>query len=35
MQDDLADSVQWAVKQGLADPKRICIAGGTTGATRR
>ena len=31
MQDDLADSVQWAVKQGLADPKRICIAGASYG----
>jgi dienelactone hydrolase len=27
MQDDLADGVKWAIAQGIADPKRICIAG--------
>ena len=27
MQDDLADGVRWAIAQGIADPKRICIAG--------
>jgi acetyl esterase/lipase len=27
MQDDVADATNWAVQQGLADPKRICIAG--------
>jgi dipeptidyl aminopeptidase/acylaminoacyl peptidase len=27
MQDDLADSAKWAIAQGIADPKRICIAG--------
>lgn len=27
MQDDLADGARWAVAQGIADPKRICIAG--------
>ncbi|MEJ7805981.1 MAG: prolyl oligopeptidase family serine peptidase [Telluria sp.] len=27
MQDDLADGAKWAVAQGIADPKRICIAG--------
>jgi dipeptidyl aminopeptidase/acylaminoacyl peptidase len=27
MQNDLADGVKWAVDQGLADPKRVCIAG--------
>jgi dipeptidyl aminopeptidase/acylaminoacyl peptidase len=31
MQDDLADSVQWAVKQGIADPKRMCIYGASYG----
>lgn len=28
MQDDYADGAKWAVAQGIADPKRICIAGG-------
>ena len=27
MQDDIADATTWAVKQGYADPKRICVAG--------
>ena len=31
MQDDLADAAQWAIKQGYADPKRICIAGASYG----
>jgi dipeptidyl aminopeptidase/acylaminoacyl peptidase len=31
MQDDLADAVQWAAKQGIADPKRICIYGASYG----
>lgn len=31
MQDDLADAVQWAVKQGFADPNRICIYGASYG----
>ncbi|HSC48011.1 MAG TPA: S9 family peptidase [Gammaproteobacteria bacterium] len=31
MQDDLADSVQWAVQQGIADPNRICIYGASYG----
>lgn len=31
MQDDLADGARWAIKQGLADGKRICIAGGSYG----
>lgn len=31
MQDDVADAVQWAVKQGLVDGKRVCIAGGSYG----
>ncbi|MGH8427225.1 MAG: alpha/beta hydrolase family protein [Gammaproteobacteria bacterium] len=31
MQDDLADGVNWAVKQGIADPKRVCIFGASYG----
>lgn len=31
MQDDVADGVRWAIAQGIADPKRICIAGGSYG----
>jgi acetyl esterase/lipase len=31
MQDDLTDAVQWAVAQGVADPARICIVGGSYG----
>ena len=31
MQDDLVDAVKWAVAQGHADPKRVCIAGGSYG----
>lgn len=31
MQDDLADATAWAVKQGLADPARICIMGSSYG----
>ena len=31
MQDDLADAVQWAVKQGLVDDKRVCIMGSSYG----
>jgi len=31
MQDDLADAVRWAVAQGIADPKRVCIAGASYG----
>jgi dipeptidyl aminopeptidase/acylaminoacyl peptidase len=31
MQDDLTDAVQWAIAQRIADPKRICIVGGTYG----
>jgi dipeptidyl aminopeptidase/acylaminoacyl peptidase len=31
MQDDVADALLWAVKQGLADPKRACIAGASYG----
>ncbi len=31
MQDDLTDAVAWAVKEGLADPKRVAIYGGSYG----
>ena len=31
MQDDLADTLAWAVKQGWVDPKRVCIAGASYG----
>lgn len=31
MQDDLADTLAWAVKQGWADPQRACIAGPSYG----
>ena len=31
MQDDLDDAVAWAVKSGLADPARVCIAGASYG----
>jgi dipeptidyl aminopeptidase/acylaminoacyl peptidase len=31
MQDDLADAVQWAAKQRLVDPSRVCIMGGSYG----
>ena len=31
MQNDVADGVKWAVAQGLADPKRVCIAGASYG----
>jgi dienelactone hydrolase len=31
MQDDLADGARWAVAKGIADPKRICILGGSYG----
>lgn len=31
MQDDLADAARWAIAQGTADPKRICIAGANYG----
>jgi dipeptidyl aminopeptidase/acylaminoacyl peptidase len=32
MQDDLTDATKWAIEQGIADPKRICIAGASYGA---
>lgn len=31
MQDDLTDGTHWLVEQKIADPKRICIAGGSYG----
>ena len=31
MQDDLTDAVRWAIDAGIADPKRICIFGGSYG----
>jgi len=31
MQDDLSDAVQWAVAQGIADAKRVCIVGASYG----
>ncbi len=31
MQDDLVDAVQWAAKQGLVDPARVCIVGASYG----
>ncbi|HEU5398127.1 MAG TPA: S9 family peptidase [Gammaproteobacteria bacterium] len=31
MQDDLADGVEWAKKQGTADPNRVCIYGASYG----
>lgn len=31
MHDDLIDGVQWAIGQGIADPKRVAISGGSYG----
>lgn len=31
MQDDITDGTNWAIAQGIADPKRICIAGASYG----
>lgn len=31
MQDDLTDAVNWAIKEGVADPKRVAIMGGSYG----
>lgn len=31
MQEDIADAARWAIAQGIADPKRICIAGASYG----
>lgn len=32
MQDDLTDATRWAIAQGVADPKRICVYGSSYGA---
>jgi dipeptidyl aminopeptidase/acylaminoacyl peptidase len=32
MQDDVTDATRWAIAQGIADPERICIYGGSYGA---
>ena len=31
MQDDISDGVHWAVREGIADPKRVCIVGASYG----
>ena len=31
MQNDLTDAVKWAIAKGIADPKRVCIYGGSYG----
>lgn len=31
MHDDLIDAVQWAVDEGIADPDKVCISGGSYG----
>jgi dipeptidyl aminopeptidase/acylaminoacyl peptidase len=31
MQDDVTDATRWAIAQGVADPNRICIYGGSYG----
>ncbi len=31
MQDDIADSVKWAIEKGIADPERVCIMGASYG----
>ena len=31
MQDDIADAAAWAIKQGYADPRRVCIGGADYG----
>ncbi|TNE62395.1 MAG: S9 family peptidase [Alphaproteobacteria bacterium] len=31
MQDDVTDATKWAIEQGIADPARICIVGGSYG----
>ncbi|TXH66402.1 MAG: S9 family peptidase [Lysobacteraceae bacterium] len=31
MQDDITDATQWAIRQGIADPKRICLYGASYG----
>lgn len=31
MQDDIDDVMDWAVKEGIADPARVCVVGGSYG----
>jgi dipeptidyl aminopeptidase/acylaminoacyl peptidase len=31
MQDDVDDAMDWAVKEGIAEPKRVCVVGGSYG----
>jgi dipeptidyl aminopeptidase/acylaminoacyl peptidase len=31
MQNDVTDATRWAIEQGIADPERICIMGGSYG----
>ncbi len=31
IQDDIADATRWAIAQGIADPARVCIYGGSFG----
>jgi dipeptidyl aminopeptidase/acylaminoacyl peptidase len=31
MQDDVTDGVRWAITKGIADPRRVCIMGGSYG----
>ena len=31
MQDDVTDGARWLIKEGLADPDRICVVGGSYG----
>jgi dipeptidyl aminopeptidase/acylaminoacyl peptidase len=31
MQDDVTDATKWAIKEGIADPNRICLYGGSYG----
>lgn len=31
MQDDVTDATRWAISQGIADPRRLCIFGGSYG----
>ncbi len=31
MQDDVDDAMDWAVKEGIADPARVCVVGGSYG----
>jgi dipeptidyl aminopeptidase/acylaminoacyl peptidase len=32
IQDDITDGTRWAIEQGIADPARLCIYGGSFGA---